>query len=97
MDKLLIDNQWSQRRLAKRHAKHAEEFTQIRMRPGDMYLFWGYRSLHTNLPADPNVIRATAVFHYQNVHGRSSLASRIRRSLAQLKPQRAAQMDEPKT
>ncbi|MGV8842522.1 MAG: hypothetical protein ACOH2I_04560 [Pseudomonas sp.] len=93
MDKLLIDNRWSQRRLVKRHAKHAEEFTQIRMRPGDMYLFWGYRSLHTNLPVDPTVIRATAVFHYHNVHGSSSLANRIRQSLAQLKPQRAVHIE----
>lgn len=86
VDKLLIDNRWSQRRLARRYARYAGKFTQIRMRPGDMYLFWGYQTLHTNLPADPNAIRATAVFHYQNVHGRSSLAGRIRRSLAQLKP-----------
>jgi len=97
IDKLLIDNRWSQRRLAKRHAKHADAFTQIRMRPGDMYLFWGYRSLHTNLPADPNSIRATAVFHYQNVHGYSSIANRIRQSLAQLKPRRAAHTGEPQT
>ena len=95
LDKLLIDNRWSQRRLARRHARHAEQFVRIRMRPGDMYLFWGYRSLHTNLPADPTVIRSTAVFHYQNVHGRSSLASRIRRSLAELKPKQASQLEEP--
>ena len=97
LDKLLIDNRWSQRRLARRHAKDAKAFVRIRMRPGDMYLFWGYRSLHTNLPADPTVIRSTAVFHYQNVHGRSSLASRIRRSLAEFKPKQAGQVEEPQT
>lgn len=95
MDKLLIDNRWTQRRLAKRHASQPNAFIQVRMRPGDMYLFWGYRSLHTNLPADPSAIRATAVFHYQNVHGRSSLASRIRQSLVQLKPERAGCAEKP--
>lgn len=77
-DKLLIDNRWTQRRFAKLHKRQARAFTQVRMQPGNMYLFWGYRSLHTNLPADPSALRATAVFHYQNVHDRSSLARRIR-------------------
>jgi hypothetical protein len=86
LDKLLVDNRWMQRRLAKRFAKKAEAFTRIRMLPGNLYLFWGYRSLHTNLPVAPDALRATAVFHYHNVHGSSSLASRVRRSLNGFKP-----------
>lgn len=86
LDKLLVDNRWMQRRLAKRFANKAEAFTRIRMFPGNLYLFWGYRSLHTNLPVAPDALRATAVFHYHNVHGSSSLASRVRRSLNGFKP-----------
>ena len=96
LDKMLVDNQWSQRRLANRHAKHPEAFTRVHMTAGNMYLFWGYRSLHTNLPADPDAIRATAVFHYQNVHASSSLAAFIRQSLERLRPRRHHQ-PEPLT
>jgi hypothetical protein len=85
LDKLLVDNKWVQRRLASRFNRDSEAFTRIRMEPGNLYLFWGYRSLHTNLPVAPDALRATAVFHYHNVHGKSSLASRVRRSLSGLK------------
>jgi hypothetical protein len=87
MDKLLVDNTWVQRYLKKRFANHGETFTRIAMQPGHLYLFWGYRSLHTNLPVAENALRATAVFHYHNVHGSSSLASRLRKSLATVKGQ----------
>lgn len=86
IDKLRVDNRWIQRRLAKDFATDADRFTRVRMRPGNLYLFWGYRSLHTNLPSDPDTVRATAVFHYHNVHAGSSLASQIRRTLGYLKP-----------
>jgi hypothetical protein len=81
MDKILVDNPWVQRSLAKRFANGSLKFTRVRMLPGNLYLFWGYRSLHTNLPVAHDGLRATAVFHYHNVHGSSSLAGRIRKSL----------------
>ncbi len=90
IDKLKIDNRWSQRSLVRAYERGSARFTQVAMEPGNMYLFWGYRSLHTNLPADPKGIRATAVFHYDNLHGASSLAGRIRSSLALVKPRRRA-------
>lgn len=86
LDKLLVDNRFTQRWLARTYQKKPTRFTQIQMLPGNMYLFWGYRSLHTNLPADPSGVRATAVFHYDNLHGTSSLAGRIRRTLGMEKP-----------
>ncbi|MEB0078477.1 hypothetical protein QN386_22070 [Pseudomonas sp. CCI3.2] len=95
IDKMLVDNRWTQRWLKKNYADGDEKFTQIRMLPGDLYLFWGYRSLHTNLPADPNAVRATAVFHYDNLHENSTLASRIRRSRELFKPRRPAPVVSP--
>lgn len=47
----------------------------VRLEPGNLYLFWGYRTLHANLPAHPGSLRATMLFHYGNPHGRS-LATR---------------------
>ena len=92
LDKLRVDNRWAQRRRLKEYANHPERFTRVRMRPGDLYLFWGYRSLHTNLPADANALRATAIFHYHNQHADSSLAERIRKSVAYLKPNQPVPM-----
>ena len=81
LDKVLVDNGWVQRRLRSKVAKDDSAFTRIAMQPGHLYLFWGYRSLHTNMPVAEDALRATAVFHYHNVHGSSSLASRLRQSL----------------
>lgn len=81
VDKVLVDNKWVQKYLKNRFAMDDKAFTRIAMQPGHMYLFWGYRSLHTNLPVAEDALRATAVFHYHNVHGSSSLASRLRKSL----------------
>ena len=81
MDKLLVDNPWVQRYLKRRFKNDDTAFTRIALQPGHLYLFWGYQSLHTNLPVAADALRATAVFHYHNVHGSSSLASRLRKSL----------------
>jgi hypothetical protein len=90
LDKAWVDNRWMQSHLRGAYARGAAQFTQVQMEPGHMYLFWGYRSLHTNLPADPTGVRATAVFHYDNLHGANSLARRIRKSLGYVKRRRRA-------
>jgi hypothetical protein len=41
---------------------------QIRMVPGNLNLFWGYRSVHANEACDPDKIRATALFHFGDPH-----------------------------
>jgi hypothetical protein len=40
----------------------------LTMVPGDLYLFWGYRSFHANAPCDPDKLRATALFQYGDWH-----------------------------
>lgn len=79
IDKFLLDNkltQWILRGLAK---LHPERFVRIAMTPGDLYFFWGYRSIHTNAPCDADKIRATALFHYADPHQGSSLKKFLRR------------------
>jgi hypothetical protein len=79
IDKVLLDNklsQWVLRGLAKRHPAR---FVRIAMTPGDLYFFWGYRSIHTNAPCDADKIRATALFHYADPHQDSSLKKILRR------------------
>ncbi|QGZ29795.1 hypothetical protein [Stutzerimonas stutzeri] len=46
----------------------------LKLVPGNLYLFWGYRSLHANDQCDPALLRATALFHFGNPHHDSPLA-----------------------
>jgi len=43
----------------------------LRIVPGNVYFFWGYRSLHANQACDPAFRRATALFHYGDPHAGS--------------------------
>ncbi|WP_426151273.1 hypothetical protein [Pseudomonas sp. DC3000-4b1] len=56
--------------------------------PGNLYLFWGYRSLHANQPCDPHLRRATALFHYGDPHA-GSLATRLILTLNQQRARRS--------
>lgn len=68
VDKVLLDNPLTQKILRNRiGAKHLKPI-RIKMKPGNLYFFWGYRSIHTNEPCDPDKVRATALFHYKNPH-----------------------------
>lgn len=68
LDKLLVDNKVTQFFL-KTAARHKKLNTvSIKMEPGNIYFFWGYRSIHTNEPCDPDKLRATALLHYGDPH-----------------------------
>ena len=45
--------------------------TVLRIEPGNVYFFWGYRSLHANQACSPAVTRATALFHFGDPHAGS--------------------------
>ena len=51
----------------------------LRMEPGDLYLFWGYQSLHGNEPCFPTSTRATALFHFADPHEDSFIVTAIQR------------------
>jgi hypothetical protein len=40
----------------------------VQLEPGNVYFFWGYRTLHANRPVSPNLTRATALFHFGDPH-----------------------------
>jgi len=72
LDKVMLDNPISQRIL--RTAVNTERFSpkRIKMQPGNLYFFWGYRSIHTNEPCDADKVRATALFHFANPHAKAN-------------------------
>lgn len=78
LDKGLVDNKLAQTIL--RMAAHRGKLNSvaIKMQPGNMYFFWGYRSIHTNEPCDPDKLRATALFHYGDPHRYSKIRALIR-------------------
>ncbi|MCQ4322502.1 hypothetical protein NA637_20635 [Pseudomonas stutzeri] len=60
----------------------------LQLVPGNLYLFWGYRTLHANEPCDPSHRRATAIFHYGDPHA-GSFATRMILQLNQRRARRA--------
>jgi hypothetical protein len=79
IDKVLLDNAITQQILRRMAKLHPERFVRIPMNPGDLYFFWGYRSIHTNAPCDADKIRATALFHYMDPHRGSRLKNLLGR------------------
>lgn len=73
VDKVLLDNKFAQRRFHRLHQQSSTRLCFIDMKPGNVYFFWGYRSVHTNEECDPDEIRSTAIFHYADPHETSWL------------------------
>ena len=77
-DKVVLDNPLTQR-ILRNMAARTDRFVRLPMVPGDLYFFWGYRSVHTNMPCDPDKVRATALFHFGDPHRDSRLKRLLRR------------------
>ena len=73
LDKIMLNNPATQFFLRQRFKSGLLKLKTIPMVPGNLYLFWGYRSVHANEPCDPDKIRATALFHFGDPHTESRL------------------------
>lgn len=71
IDKFFADRKKSQEYYRGLYDRNSPELVYIDMKPGSLYLFSGYRSMHTNEEIDPDQIRATAIFHYFDPHAQS--------------------------
>jgi len=78
LDKLVVDNRWAQV-LFRRQAIARNGFIKVKIIPGNLYLFWGYRSVHANEACDIDKVRATALFHFGDPHADSTLREFIRK------------------
>jgi hypothetical protein len=92
IDKLILDNRLSQVILRKLILSGLIKSTKIRMSPGNVYFFWGCRSIHANEPCDQDKVRATALYHYVDPHAESRLRQWLRPQRRQL----AIEAGEPK-
>ncbi len=73
IDKIILDNPVTQMVLRRAYRLGLLKLKQIPMVPGNLYFFWGYRSVHANEACDPDKIRATALFHFGDPHASSRL------------------------
>ena len=71
---------WVQKRLAAKV---------VTLTPGNLYFFWGTRSLHANQACSPSSVRCTVLLHFGDPHANSALKG-ISRRLHSMKLQRMA-------
>jgi hypothetical protein len=71
LDKVCVDNPMSQFALRASAQRRWFGATAMQLRLGDIYFFWGYRSIHANEVCNSDELRATALFHYGNPHEES--------------------------
>jgi hypothetical protein len=76
-EKLLLQNRIASG-LAARRAARAREAHVRYLVPGNIYLFWGYRSYHANRACAPHALRASLMIFYGNPHGNSAVLHWIR-------------------
>ena len=74
IEKAVLHNTASQKLIAFAVRRGWLKPIRLKLEPGNLYLFSGYRSLHANDECDPAMLRATALFHFGNPHHESLLA-----------------------
>lgn len=80
LEKTLLQNSLSRKLIARAIGVGLLKPQRLQLAPGNLYLFWGYRTLHANEPCDPAKLRATAIFHYGDPHAGSLLTRLILRN-----------------
>lgn len=74
-EKALIQNRLLRPLVKKRYVDPAKHV--VKLKPGNLYFFWGYRTLHGNLPCEAGATRATLLFHYGDPHAGDPLTTGI--------------------
>lgn len=88
-ERLLVHNKAYGRRLRRRYDSDPAAYT-LKLTPGDVYLFRGYRALHATLPWPQNTVRVTLLLQYGHPYGpEGSLVQAIRRRRNSLRKRRA--------
>lgn len=73
VDKVAAQNRWYRRRALSAALREPGRHL-VELKPGNAYLFWGYRAFHGNMPLAPNHLRATLILHYGTPHANSRIA-----------------------
>ena len=95
LEKALMQNTLVQRIMATGPVRRLLRAKVYHLQPGNLYLFWGYQSLHANQPCRPDSLRATAVFHLGNPHRQSRLIGLIQQMRMRREERRRAALHNP--
>lgn len=68
-EKFLTQNSWYRRRIESQLALDPDAHI-LALKPGNAYLFWGYRTYHAYARIPRSEVRATLCLHYGRPHGR---------------------------
>ena len=68
IDKAVFQNPLVRKIYSRRIEERSDDRNIFRLKPGNIYLFWGYRTLHANLGCKANSLRATLLFHHGDPH-----------------------------
>ncbi|WP_397452447.1 hypothetical protein [Pseudomonas sp. NA-150] len=68
IEKALLQNRLSRKLVCHAINKGWLKPQTLLLEPGNIYFFWGYRSLHANRPVGLELKRATALFHFGDPH-----------------------------
>ena len=64
IEKFIIQNSITQFLLSKNFIRKKLNFKVCRLKPGKLYIFCGFQTIHGNSSCSPNSPRATVLFHY---------------------------------
>lgn len=66
VEKFLIQNPFSYYLLKKKSIQNFLDLKVCKLKPGKLYIFFGFQTIHTNKICNLDSIRATALFHYSD-------------------------------
>jgi hypothetical protein len=88
IEKALVQNSLARVWFARMAKRHDPRMKVMKMVPGNIYFFWGYRTFHSNFTCAPGVLRATILFHFGDPHS-GSLFNRLILRLRRFRVRRA--------
>jgi hypothetical protein len=78
IEKAVVQSDWYRKRVTDAlPSGHMDEIKLLK--PGNLYLFWGYRSYHANFPVKHDLLRATFLMHLGDPHGGNLVLRAIKR------------------
>ncbi|MEM6414897.1 MAG: hypothetical protein AAF720_09625 [Pseudomonadota bacterium] len=72
-DKAIVDSNYQQKRFRKIYQKKNSKLKRIKLELGKIYVFEGYKCVHSNEAPPPGEVRSTAVLHYYDPHANDIL------------------------